>query len=120
MSDETFGNLVKETRLGMGFSQSKLAEKADVSRNYLSQIERGIATNLSLDVKSRLCTELGIALDGGVTDNLPKGLPEFSAKNNLPENDIRMLARLEYRGRKPESLEEWNLLYKVIKSVLSD
>ena len=42
-----FGGMVRDRRRAEKLSQSELAGQVEISRNYLSQIERGEATNLS-------------------------------------------------------------------------
>jgi XRE family transcriptional regulator, regulator of sulfur utilization len=37
-----FGRVLREQRQARGFSQELMAEKADVDRTFISQIERGI------------------------------------------------------------------------------
>lgn len=124
MSSNTFGERVKEERMRRGWSQAQLAETVDISRNYLSQIERGEASNLSWNVMNKLAQELGIlgeiAYATEIIDNLPPGLREFASQAALPPDDIAMLARLQYRGQRPRTVEQWKLLYKVIKGVIAD
>jgi len=73
-----FGGMVRDRRRAEKLSQSELAGQVEISRNYLSQIERGEATN-------------------------------------IPPNDLQMLANLKYRGKQPDTLEKWEMLYNVIK-----
>jgi transcriptional regulator with XRE-family HTH domain len=40
--DEVFGTVLKLTRLDRGLSQEKLAIQANISRAYISQLERGL------------------------------------------------------------------------------
>jgi len=125
MSADTFGERVKFERVRLGLSQAKLAEAVGISRNYLSQIERGEASNLSWNVKNNLAQELGLLLEetGDATtiaENLPPGLNEFAQQAELPPGDVAMLARLQYRGQRPQTAEQWRILYKVIKSVIAD
>jgi transcriptional regulator with XRE-family HTH domain len=47
MEINEFGKQVRERRTEEKLSQEKLAQAVGISRNYLSQIERGQATNLS-------------------------------------------------------------------------
>lgn len=125
MAARPFGERVRERRMQERLSQVELARKVDISRNYLSQIERGEATNLSWQLMERLTTILGLTekhieetqLD---TATLPAGLAEFVQAANLPEDDVRMLARLQYRGRQPTSSTEWRILYNVIKAAIGD
>lgn len=122
---ENFGQRVREKRQKEGMSQVDLAEKVDISRNYLSQIERGEATNLSWQVKKKLADTLGIPIgeqldESAILGRLPTGLKEFADDKGLPEADILMLARLEYRGQKPTTPEQWKVLYNIIKTVILD
>lgn len=124
MSTNTFGKRVREERKALKLSQADLAEEIGISRNYLSQIERGEATNLSWQVKQSLAQKLGILLseqnENSRLDNLPEGLGEFAQQEGLQPDDISMLSRLEYRGQKPTTAEQWKLLYRVIRSVIVD
>ncbi len=118
MEAKTFADRVNEARMRSGKSQAKLADEAGISRNYLSQIERGEAQNLSWQVKTNLAEVLGISAEDEDPEELPLGLKEFTEEYKLQPDDIAMLARLEYRGKKPTTPEQWKFLYKVIKSVI--
>ena len=110
-----FGGLVRDRRRAEKLSQSELAEQVDISRNYLSQIERGEATNLSWNVRIRLCNSLGIQEDGNVSKPLPESLQAFATRSKIPPDDLQMLANLKYRGKQPDTPEKWEMLYNVIK-----
>lgn len=125
MTAESFGDKVRRRRLEEGLSQEELANRVGISRNYLSGIERGVATNLSWQVMERLTTELGFRTEQQPNEEtrlaqLPPGLPEFAASANLPHDDLLMLARLEYRGRQPTTPEQWAALYNVIKGLIGE
>ncbi len=111
-----FGAVVRDRRRAEKLSQVELAERVEISRNYLSQIERGEATNLSWQVRNRLCDVLGIqeetSREGG---NLPESLQVFATRSKLPPDDVQMLANLKYRGKQPDTPEKWEMLYNVIK-----
>ena len=118
MEMDDFGNKVRERRVEEGLSQEKLAQAVGISRNYLSQIERGQATNLSWQVMERLTSVLGLKVEQGTdseTVDLPASLAEFAKTAGLPPDDVLMLARLKYRGQQPTTPEKWELLYNVIK-----
>ena len=57
-----FGRNVARIRDERGFSQDKLAEKADLDRMYLSGIERGVR-NPGIKVVIRLAHALGVTVD---------------------------------------------------------
>ena len=66
-----FGASVKAWRKRRGFSQEELAERADLHRTYISDVERG-ARNLSLESMTRLAR----ALDISVAALFPAEFPE--------------------------------------------
>lgn len=125
MTAESFGDKVRRRRLEEGLSQEELAKRVGISRNYLSEIERGLATNLSWQVMERLTTELGLRAEQTPseetrTTRLAPSLSEFATSANLPPDDVQMLARLNYRGRQPTTPEQWETLYKVIKAIIGE
>ncbi len=116
---DNFGKLVRDRRKQEKLNQEELAQAVGISRNYLSQIERGEATNLSWQVRKALAASLG--LDPGAQGpesgdpSLPEGLEEFARRVKLPPDDVKMLAGLRYRGKQPTTPDKWELLYNVIK-----
>ena len=120
MDTNEFGQAVKARRKEEKMSQQVLAEKVGISRNYLSQIERGQSTNLSWQLRQRLTEVLGLQEEDATgttdtTDDVPQSLKEFAQTANLPPDDVAMLAKLQYRGQQPTTPEKWELLYNVIK-----
>lgn len=117
---DEFAKRVRDRRIEERLSQQELADQIGISRNYLSQIERGQATNLSWQVREKLSAVLGLKAEPAPSSTidateLPPSLVEFANKANLPPDDVVMLARLKYRGQQPTSPEKWELLYNVIK-----
>ena len=53
------GARLRELRTAAGLSQAKLAERAGVSRSYISEIERGRLAEVSQEVRSALGGALG-------------------------------------------------------------
>jgi len=123
MEINEFGKQVRERRTEEKLSQEKLAQTVGISRNYLSQIERGQATNLSWQVREKLTSVLGLKeVEKAQTSSelgLPPSLAEFASKVGLPPDDVLMLARLKYRGQQPTTPEKWELLYNVIKMTIA-
>lgn len=58
---KSFGSSVKGWRQQLGFSQEELAERADLHRTYISDVERG-ARNLSLESINKLARALDISV----------------------------------------------------------
>lgn len=114
MSD--FGKKVRQRRKKEGMNQKELAAKARISRTYLSEIERGEAQNISFRVVEKLEEVLG--LDRETTGELPPGLREFAEEEDLPPGDIKALASVELRGKRPQKKQEWRVLYNLIRSYL--
>jgi len=62
----TFGERVRELRESGNWTQTELAERAEMSRSYLSLIERDEAQSISLSVFLRM----GVALEIGALEFL--------------------------------------------------
>ncbi len=99
-------------------SQQELADEVGISRTYLSQIEQGQATNLSLRLARQLSGILGIDPPQRNIPNAPEALIQLAEEENIPPEHVEMLAGLAYRGRRPETREQWRLLYNLIKTTL--
>ncbi|HZV36048.1 MAG TPA: response regulator [Verrucomicrobiae bacterium] len=56
-----FGAAVKSERIRLGLSQETLAERADLHRTYITDIERG-ARNLSLETIYKIAVALGVSI----------------------------------------------------------
>lgn len=114
-----FGSQVRKYRTEKGLSQEELAEQVGISRNYLSQIERGVSTNLSLEVAKKLSETLGLLLEEPQIHQIPDSLRQLAEEDDLGPSEIRILAGIEYRGQRPETVEEWRLLHLAIKTATS-
>lgn len=44
-----------------------------------------------------------------------EGLRTFALAEQIPDEDIQMLARIEYRGQRPHTADDWRFLYEAIK-----
>jgi transcriptional regulator with XRE-family HTH domain len=59
---QIFGQKVRLYRKLKSLTQEKLAEKADLTPSYLSDVERGLV-NISLDAMARIAKSLGIEIE---------------------------------------------------------
>jgi transcriptional regulator with XRE-family HTH domain len=57
-----FGTIVRRQRSAQGLSQERLAEAAEIHRNYVGMLERGECA-ATLDVAERLAQALGVVLE---------------------------------------------------------
>jgi len=65
---ETLGDNIRAERLNQKLTQEQLAEKADISAVFLSQIENG-RKNASIDTIYKITSSLGIALENAFKEN---------------------------------------------------
>lgn len=126
MSETEIGFQVAKRRQQLGLSQEALAKKADVSRNYISLIERGEATNISTSILSRIASALGATLHELMSESehdellIPPTLRELGRQDNLSFEVVDKLSRIPRRGKEPTTVEEWRKLYNIVKKYLND
>lgn len=124
---------VRELRETRGWTLDQLADEAGISKAYLWQIESGKTKRPSGQILSRLGSALRVTVTQlledkisyrpGLLSELPPGLKEFVERRRkhgvpLPPEDIEMLADLKYRGRAPETPEDWQFIYEAIGRTL--
>lgn len=115
---------IRRRRTEQGLSLSDLARLAGISKGYLSQIENEAANRPSAQTLFRLARALGTSVGEllGEHDStsepeiiVPDSLRDFARQAGIPEVDLRMLAGIHYRGRTPQSPEDWRFIYESIK-----
>ncbi|MFB9325034.1 helix-turn-helix domain-containing protein [Paenibacillus aurantiacus] len=57
---ETIGARIKKIRLRKGLSLTELAESAEVAKSYLSNVERGIQNNPSIQFVEKIASTLDV------------------------------------------------------------
>lgn len=126
------GERIKSLRESRGISLTRLAEMADVSKGYLSALEREEKENPSIDAAGRIATALGIGVSELIgespgpakeVEGLPPGLQEFverrRARNEpLTQDDLTMLRSIRYRGRLPETADDWAFIFETIRRTI--
>ena len=138
------GARIAQLRELRGLSLGTLAEQAGgMAKSYLAKLERGEVENPGLRTLTAIARALGVTVAdllnpvesprategeallaeeasfGQLMENLPPGLQEFldemkAEGNPLPPGTIRSLALAEFRGRRPERLEDWRFLYDAL------
>ena len=135
------GKRLKQARELRGGSLSGLAARANVSKSYLAKLERGEIENpglktlqaitraLELTLSDLLPTpesaepqpgeESAIAAHERLLEDLPPGLRQFLDQKEkegerLPADVVRSLASIQFRGKKPQGVQDWQFLYDAI------
>lgn len=128
----SIGRRIGEFRERKGISLTQLAKQAGVSKGYLSALERGEADNPSVEALKKIAGALGVSLPvlieetavgAGEAPPLPEGLDAFAKRRRadgspLAPEDLEMLTSIRYRGRQPESADDWAYLYETIKRII--
>lgn len=120
-----FGERVRHQREVQNLSQQQLAQRVDISRVWLSKIERGQVPTLSLPLAEKIGRALGLKMPRWISTmkergSLPRGLKDFVKEAELPEADAEMLSNIHYRGKQPTTAKEWRLLYRMIQTIVGD
>ena len=89
-SDRILGARIRAVRMGLGKTLEEVARKANVTRSFLSQVERGVASP-SLVTLRRIARELHVPIDDRGTDfqqRVWKALREIPVGTTATYGDI--------------------------------
>jgi transcriptional regulator with XRE-family HTH domain len=127
---------IKRLRLQKQLSLPDLATITDLSKGYVYQLEAGEMVNPSLDKLLKISRALDCTIADLVGEpravaradldlEMPQGLLEFAKRKKregvpLEDAELRTLARLEYRGKRPETESDWSYVYEFLKRTLGD
>jgi XRE family transcriptional regulator, master regulator for biofilm formation len=117
---------LRKHRLKQGLSIAELARRSKVSKGYLSQLENNVnGVRPSADALYKIAFALGTTVSELLEKQVGKGddelteipveLRAFAITEQLPDEEIKMLARIEYRGKRPLTADDWRFLYEAIK-----
>lgn len=122
----TFGERIRQRRTEKNIALAELARRADLSKGYLHAIETGTTQSPSAEILFRIANELGTTIADLLGEppaptfspDVPDKLREFAVTEKLTEADVKMLARIQYRGKRPESVDDWRYIFESIKRTL--
>jgi transcriptional regulator with XRE-family HTH domain len=124
------GEKVRFLRQGHGWSLVDLAEHSGVSKAYLSDLENGAAGKPNIQYMYAIAVALEVTLDEllqeatarpqrrkdkRASEDLPPGLAELQQELNLSDDDVEMLAQVNFRGNRPKDAAGWRFLWETIK-----
>lgn len=127
-----FAERIKEIREEKGLSIGALAKKAGLSDPYVRQLEKGIKKNPTGAVLQKFASALGVTIadllgapieisDKALEQTSPS-LREFVRERrkvlDLRQEDIEMLSGIHYRGNQPDTAEDWELIFLILKRLL--
>lgn len=124
---------LRELRTSQQLTLRNLSESTGLSVSYLSDVERG-RTNPSLKTIETIAKGFDIPVSSflyGVEFNeeaslneLPEGLKQLfediEYKNQLNSDWIDLLNKIQMRGKRPETKQDWLELYLHLKRILGD
>lgn len=118
----SLGKRIKQRREQKGIPAAELARLAEISKPYLSELENERAARPSVAILFRIAKALGTTAADLMGEEIQPTssaiaptLREFAAQAELPVEDVRMLARIRFRGEQPQTAEDWRFLYESIK-----
>jgi transcriptional regulator with XRE-family HTH domain len=116
------GERIKQRREEKGITAIELSRRAQISKGYLSELESGRAARPSGTILFRIATSLGTTVADLLGEEIrpansaaPAELQAFAEEERLPEEDVRMLARIRFRGEQPRTKDDWRFLYESIR-----
>jgi transcriptional regulator with XRE-family HTH domain len=130
----TVGERVRRRRLELGLTQDALAEKAGISKSFLSDLENGrrsVGAETLLDLGRAMGVSLDFLMTGKESEDhaqdeqIPPSLARFAAEEGLSVRDTLTLLRIQEQivaaRRKPKQrLEQvdWKEFYQSVKRFL--
>lgn len=119
---------LKEIRKARELTLLQVKERTGVSVSYLSDLERGRTSNPTLDTMEKLAACYGLTLPdlvAGVegwgeltTESLPPGLKALVEKKEIDPGWAQDLSRLEFRGKRPQTEEEWREIFYYMRRMM--
>lgn len=136
------GSRLAKLRELRGMSLSATADAAGIAKSYLAKLERGEVENPGLKTLDGVARALGVTLadllapKNPSTDRPPENeveelerliatMPpslrvfidsvEKREEQELSMDVVRSLASVQFRGKRPETADDWNFLYLALK-----
>ena len=131
------GERIRGRRAELGWTQDQLAQKAGISKSFLSDLENGkrsVGANNLLDIARALGVSLDFLMTGTASQDqksevpIPASLARFAAEERLSFRQTLMLLEMQNQivahrsAKKKDSLEavDWRKFYEAVKEFLED
>jgi transcriptional regulator with XRE-family HTH domain len=129
----TVGERVRRLRIELGLTQDELAQKAGISKSFLSDLENGkrsIGAETLLDLGRAMSVSLDYLMTGKGSDDqtsreIPASLARFAAEQGLSVREMMTLLEVQERimtaRRRPKARMEavdWKAFYLAVKKFM--
>ncbi len=104
------GELIGNRRKQKGLTLSEVAKRAEISKSYLSSIERNLNPNPSLQVIKRIAAVLDVDLDAFLNPDKKKG-----QQHELDPGLIELATILKESGVNKEEIKDYKTLIEFIQ-----
>jgi XRE family transcriptional regulator, master regulator for biofilm formation len=104
------GKLIYEYRKRKGITLSELAKRAKISKSYLSNIERNMNQNPSIQVVNRIATVLEVDMDTFFRTEKLNDVP-----SGIEQELIDFAEELKETGIEKDQIKEYKTLFEFIK-----
>lgn len=104
------GKNIYSIRKSRGLSLSELAERAKVSKSYLSNIERNLHHNPSVNVLEKIALVLDVELQELLSSN-----ENTNSKISLDNEWVEFILELKKSGIEKDQIEEYKTLIEFIR-----
>jgi transcriptional regulator with XRE-family HTH domain len=108
-----------------GWSLADLARETKIAKGYLWEILNGRAKRPSANTLYEIARVLGTSiadllgkeatLGQSTSLTIPASLRELAQEENIPEEDVQILALVSFRGEQPKTKDDWKFLYESIR-----
>ena len=131
------GERIRGRRGELGWTQDQLAQKAGLSKSFLSDLENGkrsVGANNLLDIARALGVSLDFLMTGTASQDqksdvpIPASLARFAAEEGLTFRQTLVLLEMQQQivahrsARKKDGLDgvDWRKFYEAVKEFLED
>jgi transcriptional regulator with XRE-family HTH domain len=123
------GHRIRFLRQGKEWSLADLAKECGLSKAYLSDLENGSAGKPNIQYIYSISVVFGLTLNELLEEGnaraeisrakrkeseLPAGLKDLQGELKLSDDDVEVLAQINFRGKRPKDKEGWRFLIETL------
>ena len=139
MNPRQLGARIMALRMELGESAASFAARAGVAKSHLYKLEAGGLESPTVATLDGIARALGTTIDEllgnprrAAGKAAPAGRPmpaslakflrewESEHKATMPKDVVHSLATLQFRGKRPRTVDDWRMIYAVVDRTLRD